>query len=651
MAAPSAAGLTSTAFAPGPGRGSDAGPDHGASPVPDPRPVEDNGNLDATHGTAPPSAAPWNAKPWPNSGRVGHRRPPANPSELAGETGAFFGHARGGRPGRLTNATRYLCAAAYLSPAFANVVLGELVASRRAVVPSLDIDLDPIIRHCLQARKLQLTRDVVLTILLLGGLVFATIPTIAILALAFLLALLPGDRWDRKSVGLKMVTGAGVAVLVGAIVVLWLALSLFNGVSRTVPHLGPLATGIEVVVAGLLLLALISITLIAYSYNKFTTLGTELGQGADASATDRAEEWIESRITEVEAAQHGNVTLYSGENPFIGTGQRERVWSIAIELNRAHSSSHWVQPETGGYVPIDPVELHRVLRERLLRVKDPELPENERIATLAVDDHIVGEGQRRWDNPLIDPVSKQPYSAASPAAIDALIRHPQAGMRYYQRVSVSDEGQAVWANQRLVIGRADQEVGVSAFIYTAVEGRMFYLEFVSTILPPIQRLYHVIDRLPRMGSGAFLARVLLTSASTSFADMVAAPARLLSTLRRTMRERKSFRREIASADDYVLADLGARLSVRELGAEPSPHTYLQKLDAEKYVKIIERLVTDTVLDFLVSKGVDASAYRNDAQMVINSGVMISGGTFTNVAMASHGAATQAAAPHGAAARG
>jgi hypothetical protein len=154
-----------------------------------------------------------------------------------------------------------------------------------------------------------------------------------------------------------------------------------------------------------------------------------------------------------------------------------------------------------------------------------------------------------------------------------------------------------------------------------------------------------------MGSGAFLARVLLTSASTSFADMVAAPARLLSTLRRTMRERKSFRREIASADDYVLADLGARLSVRELGAEPSPHTYLQKLDAEKYVKIIERLVTDTVLDFLVSKGVDASAYRNDAQMVINSGVMISGGTFTNVAMASHGAATQAAAPRGAAARG
>jgi hypothetical protein len=624
------------------------GPGHGAGPV------DGNGTSDGT-GTTPVTTS-WSSSardehPWAGSGRSAHRRQPAEPAnppgppdppEPAEEAGQFFGHARRRLADRVTNATRYLCAAAYLNPLFANVVLGELVASRRAVVPSLDIDLGPIIRHCLHARKMQLTRDLVLTIVLLAGLFFATLPTIAILALGFVLAFLPGVQWNRKSMGVKVLAGAGIGVIIGGIVILWVALSLLNQVSRTVPQLGPVATGAEVVVAGLILLVLISITLVAYSYNKFRILCEQLDPGVDARRTERAEEWVESRIAEVEAAQGGNVTLYSGENPFVGTGKRERVWSIAIELNRAHNSSRWAQPEARGYVPIDPVELHQAIRERLLRLKDPGLPENERISTLAVDDHVVGEGQRRWDSPVIDPAARRPYSEASPEAIDALIRHPQAGMRYYQRVSVSDEGQAVWANRRLVIGPADQEVGVSAFIYTAVEGRMFYLEFVSTVLPPIGRVYHVIDMLPKISSGAFLTKVLLGAASTSFADMVAAPFGVFLTLRRMLRERRSFRQEIDAADDYLLTDLGARLSVRELGAERSPHTYLQKLDAEKYVKIIERLVTDTVLDFLVAKGVDASAYRNDAQTVINSGVMISGGTFTNAAMASHGAATQTA---------
>ena len=51
-----------------------------------------------------------------------------------------------------------------------------------------------------------------------------------------------------------------------------------------------------------------------------------------------------------------------------------------------------------------------------------------------------------------------------------------------------------------------------------------------------------------------------------------------------------------------------------------------------------RLLTDTVLDFLVSKGVDTSAYRNYAQTVINSGVMISGSTLTNATVSAGAAA-------------
>lgn len=565
----------------------------------------------------------------------------------------FFAHARRYPSGPASNATRYLSAAAYLNPAFANLVLRELVATRRAVVPSSGIDLEPIIRHCLHARRIQLLRDILLSVIVLAGLFFALLPTIGIMALAFILGLLPGVRWERRSIGKKALTAATVVAAIVALAVVWSTIGILNQASGTVPHLGPLATGGEVIAVGAIFLALFSATLITYSYAKYRTLGERLAPDAGAPAFEPAEPWVEARIAEIDSAQRGNVTLYAGENPFIGTGNRTRVWSIAIELNRTQGANdHWVRPESRGYRPIDPVELHKAIHDRLLMLKDQRLPENERISALAVEDHVVGEGQRRWDSPLVDPGVKAPYSEASPEATEALIRHPQAGLRYYQRVSVSDEGQTVWAGPRKIIGQADQEIGVSAFVYTAVEGHMFYLEFVATVLPPIQRRYHIIDLLPKITSGAFLAKVLLDAASTAFGDMLTAPFRVIGTLIRMAREHRAFNQEIASSSDYLLGDLGARISVRELGAADSPHTYIQRLDAAKYTKIIERLVLDTVLDFLVAKGVDTTAYRNNAQTVVNSGVVIAGGTVTGPVAAGPGAVaftetqTVAAATHG-----
>jgi len=321
------------------------------------------------------------------------------------------------------------------------------------------------------------------------------------------------------------------------------------------------------------------------------------------------------------------VTIYGGENPFIGTGIVGEGWSISIELDHAEGSGEgntWLTPKSRGYVRIDPVELHQAIRARLLKVRDDELPENERISALSVHDHVVGDGHCRWDSPVIDPVQTMPYSEASREAIEALIRHPAAGLRYYQRVCVSDEGQAVWVRQREVIGSTDQEVAVSAFIYAAVEGRTFYLEFVPVTMPPVLYQYHLVDRLPKLTSGRFMVKVFLHAASTSCRDIVGSPFRVIGMIWRTVSERRRFREEAASASDYIFADIGARISIREFRAAPGPRTFLQRLDAVKYTKIVERLVTDTVFDFLVDKGVDTSAYQDSANAIINNGVMISG---------------------------
>ncbi len=530
----------------------------------------------------------------------------------------------------LSDPTRYLCAAAYLNTHFTNTVIGELVASHRAVVPSCDIDLVPIIRHCLSARKMQLTRDVMLSIFLLAGLVLATIPTIGLLLLAFVFSMLPRVSWTRRSMGGAFLAGVAIVVALGVIGALWFFFAILNAAGNgAIPHFGPVATGGAIALVMIVLLVLLAGTLVIFYYSVFRTLSERLGPGALVGGFASADPSAEARIAEVDAAQRGNVALYAVENPFIGAGRTGRVWSIATELKRARHAAdpgRWLRPEHDEYVSIDPVELHQVIRDRLLRLNDPGLPENERISALTVHDHIVGEGQRRWESPLIDPVRRIPYSQASQQAIDALIRHPQAGLRYYQRASVTDAGQAVWADGREVIGRTDQEIIVSAFIYVAVEGRMFYLEFVPVTLAPIAQLYHIVDQLPKITSGQFMAKVLLHTARSAFGDVLKAPPRVVGTTLRIVAEHRSFRDEAAAAGDYVFGDVGARFSVRELGAALSAHTYIQQLDAAKYTRIIERLITDTVFEFLDDKGADTTAYRNSVFAVINSGVVISGGT-------------------------
>jgi hypothetical protein len=594
----------------------------GGAPA-EPRPASGHPRKPWPEPVSQPAAAP---RPAPAEG--GWPSPLGQPPRPDG----FFRHAAPRHTDRMSNPTRYLCAAAYLNPWYANWVTGGLLASHRAVAPSVDADVGPIIRHCLHARRIALIRDLILTAVLIAGLVVATWATVVVLVLALGLAFIQGPAWQRRSAGAKVAIGAGVVAALAGVVVLVLVVTLVSHLGQifgsaatgepATPSAGT-ATAVFVLTA-LILLAAIVAPVVIHTYVKYRTLSERLRPGATPMRFTSSTPAMEQRIAQVEAAQWGNVTLYSGENPFVGTGKVSRAWSIAIELDRATPSGREfpLSRSKRGYVPIDPVELHQVIRDRLVKLNDPGLPANERIAALTVEDHVVGEGLHGWDSPLIDPALKIPYSQAGPEAIEALMRHPQAGLRYYQRVSVSDKGQPVLSNGQLVIADADQEVAVSAFVYVAVEGRMFYLEFVATVMPPILRGYHIIDGLPKLESGPFMAKVFQEAASNMFADLLNAPVRAARTLRQLMRESNSFARGGANSD-YIFSDIGVRNSARGLGASLKPRTYIQTLDVTKYAKIIERLLADTVLDFLADKGADTTAYANSASTVINGGTFVS----------------------------
>jgi hypothetical protein len=565
----------------------------------------------------------------------------------AGAGVSFFSHEPPRQRGPLNNATRYLCAAAYLDNDFAYRVIRKLLATRRAVAPSLNMDIGPVIFHCQQARRNLLIRNIVLVAIVVIGLFVSLPAAFSFLTYTFLLGwLLPRLKWRQRRLTEKVMV---VFVLFAAWTVLGFisfAIALAtNAVSFTSAFgsgssLGSSTAsatgqGLTSAVTFVLLLAFAWGTEAVYNFFIFRILIEHLRLGAPPPGT--AHDRPDGRIALVEGAQWGNIALYATEDPFIGTGDEaepEREWSIAIRLDPADPARRVLnsRSSTDKWVPIDPVEVHQAIRDKLHSLNDPRLPANERINSLSVADRLVGAGALRWDSPLVDAGRLTPYSHASPEAVRAIIRHPQARLRYYQHVVVNDEGPPVTVGDQLVLDAADQGISVSAFVYAAIEGRHFYLQFILTALRPIKPEYRIIDLLPAMSSGKLLRMVLWRSTRRFFAATAGSLSGIVSAVGLRVREQR-IEHEAMHAGQFAggklaVGQLGAEVSVRELGMDDHLGSYIHVLDVQKYNRIIERAVLETVQDFLAGKGVDISAFSDSAINVINGNVIgsVSGGT-------------------------
>jgi hypothetical protein len=554
----------------------------------------------------------------------------------------FFGHEPRRRPRPLNDATRYLCAAAYLNDRFANRVIHELIATRRAVAPSLNVDLGPILWHCQRARRNLLIRNIVLIAIVVLGFIVSPTSAISFVLYVFALGWLAlRARWKQRGPTEKLLF---VFAVLGVLSVLGLISTLLPsgilitsftsafGSSRSVDGAAVSAAseGFRDAAIFTLMLALAWGTEFAFTRVTFRILIDHLRLGTPPPPCP-APGPADDRIAMVEGAQWGNIALYATDDPFMGAGvevEVERHWSIAIRLDPADPARQVLQtrPASDDYVPIDPVELHEAIREKLLSLNDPSLPVNERIAALSVSDRLVGSGLLRWDSPLVDKRLMTPYSHASQEAIDAIIRHPQSGLRYYQHVAVCDEGPPVTVGDHKVLDRADHGIAISAFVYAAVEGRHFYLQFVLTALPPISPEYRIIDFLPSLSSGKMLRTTLWYSFKRFFGATAASPAGIIGAFRIWLAARRIEGRA-PNAHGALAGDLGAEASVRELGMANRFGSHVRLLDVEKYDRIIERSVLDTVQDFLSGQGVDVSAFAGSAFNVINGNFIgsISGG--------------------------
>ncbi|MCP2337275.1 hypothetical protein [Actinomadura rupiterrae] len=619
---------------------------------------------------------------------------------VEGEAPAFK-HVRrepGGGARTLQNTTRYLCAAVYLNRAVCAAVIDEhLHDPHRAVVPSFGYDLEPVIRHALRARRLRLFRD----LLLIAGWVALLVvsPVLVPLYAAVLLAPAIATRvpWGALSWRLRFfVAWALIGLFVGAMVLFWLFVVLLsalghvigtqnggqNGVMQRVFSLALESTGPMMILVTLYFFGVYFGHLIAV----LATLARHLGPGATGPGPNVGSERVRALLERIGAAQFGNITLYSGDNPFLGAGEiaskLSHSWSVVLELDRPGGTllDDEERPDPlsqHASVRPDPTVMHDRIKRSVLAMREPwpsppgataaqamptagdgivafmgagpgalagggpsaPLPERERVSGLNIGWHVVAPGfceQRPRPvsetdptllkgHPLIDAAARVPFTVADKDAVDAIVHHPQATVRCYQRITVGARCQPVMSRRgRALAPGADRDINLSTFVYLAVEGRMLYAQFVATVLPPVRPEYQVVDLLPDW-SGPHLAwKAVRIGWLGAFASLLLPVPRAAAML--WWMARGAWQANTAGDPTTRIArDYGARLSVRELVADTGFHDFLQLTDVDKYTRLIEERVNAALLDYLQECGVDVSAYRGQMATILNQGVIMTGG--------------------------
>ncbi|WP_416901058.1 hypothetical protein [Micromonospora echinospora] len=508
-----------------------------------------------------------------------------------------------------STATRHLCAGAYLDDGFRRACLNQVYHQRqRLVAPSYGFDLPLVLWHCLQARRLAVTRDA----MVLGGLTIAV--CMAPLGLGFIVAVLialylASSTWriSRETAQeLRRGRSASVGLIIGRTMLVALRLA---GVLVLLSLAGFYTTVVSVFAGGGssgsaagVFTSLFGALLFVFGPPLLASLmrQSQIDQFAPGRQA-RPPEPVPARLAEIRRLASGNTVVFAGYRPFVGSGSALRNWGFAQRLVRASGPLAGPVPEAEREfrdAPFTAADLVAHLRADLTALATEQEPERH-LPGLTVTDRIFLAGT--------EVAHLEPHTP--PERMDDIVRNPTAPARHYLACQVVSWG---------------GELVTTVYVHVAVQARSLYVEFISTALPPCDERFRTVDQVDGTGPTAYL-RAAVHGLLDTPGTIVRAPLELLQVAVDGLVHSSWWRPTGSPRPGY---DYGAKVSVRELGTASDNRNHIQAQEIDKYQRIIERRLLAAMLDFLESREVDTSEYRQRAMTLLNAGAVVSGGSLT-----------------------
>ena len=302
------------------------------------------------------------------------------------------------------------------------------------------------------------------------------------------------------------------------------------------------------------------------------------------------------------AQPQGNLVVYSGYSPFVGAGTPFSSWSFVTDIKRGRRVA---DGPPSAPLEFQASELWQVVSASLTKLG---------LHGLSIEDRVYINGQDVRDDPrFFDDVTRRPRRSVDPSTIAELMfaTVPQAA-RHYRCIRVVD-----WKG----------ELAVSLFLRITKTPTNLFVEASSSILTPIDDMYRLLENTYTHKTLLQLIIRAITSSLTMIPYVLWAPFNVATRIIRPVID--LFRHLI---QDWLIGekqayDFGATRSVRELASQSSKYRRFSiQRDSDMLVKTLERCVLDAVIDFLERQRIDTAGIRERETAILNSGVIISGGT-------------------------
>jgi hypothetical protein len=426
-----------------------------------------------------------------------------------------------------------MCAAAYLDGNFAQHVVEEIVEeSYRAVRPPEGVDIVPVVKHCVAARRQKAIRDLTLLVILVLTFVLfvATRSLFKFFALGFLLA------WATIAVDMWVATYTVVRKRLSA-----------------------------------------------------TTFRPE-------DAPDPVDPIVRARLADLARRQHGNLVVYSGFNPFTSAGlDLDDGWSFVLDLRKgAERLGHRSEPR-----PFESRAIYGAVAQSILRLGIPGLSVEDRV--------FVSGSDLREDRGLLPEIAGRPATEVTPDRLADAVNNPTHRVRHYRCFRVLD-----WRG----------DLVVTLFVRFAMDNGRLFAELTRFVLPPLRAEYRRIDAIDQEVSLRQVGLIARHALPSTLGLWLRSPATIARPLLRIQRQAK---REREVRRNYFF-DYGSPRTALDRARMKGYSRYFQKLDKEMYVKLFDRTLLASVVDFLETHDIDTGELVQRSQTIINNGVMVPGGS-------------------------
>ncbi|MBZ9640654.1 hypothetical protein [Streptomyces sp. PSKA30] len=550
-------------------------------------------------------------------------------------------------PPHASEATRLLCAGAYLNPEYRDRVIEELCLNeQRLVAPSLGFDAARVLAHALRARRQELLWSAAILGLWVVGMPLSGWLLAGMVWPSLLLALAPWIRgraarpplyrlfaaflarwWGRLMVAFWLFAVAGIAFGAGSDDDTGSTYDPYGSydsygsgdgfeTSDAADALAPFADLFAEVVEpwqawfGIAVFALIALCEAARRGQFARVLAAELSprQFPDV-AGDPAEQAEGLRFRRlmglIRREQHAPLIMYNEAGPFCGAGAPYDTWVLAVELRPDEDKKQ--QPISNRAI------LDRV-RPMLEQLRVPA-----EYAGTAVRDRLR---RLEIDECVFLPVEGLTGRDQAPYAAELFEQH--------RLRSVEEGGEKRRHFLRIRVGGWEEEVVVTVYVRIHTQGRMLMLEVAPHVLTPVLAEFKDADRTAHR----FRTSNVLGKAVAAVVLVPGSAGRALVTL---VRGAAYGWRLLIGGHGNALPE-GPAVSVRELASVETGSTF-QEMDVARYLRSIQDRIGRGVRLALSDAGYATGEFVQKIVNVSNGAVHIDRVEGSTFAIGDHASAT------------